>query len=45
VQFDGHNAAWVNGHSLMWAEGNVSYQIGGLDLDLEQVEEIARSLQ
>jgi hypothetical protein len=45
VQFNGHPAAWIDGHILMWAEGVVSYEVGGLDLTWEQVETIARSLQ
>ncbi|NMB89424.1 MAG: hypothetical protein GYA17_13780 [Chloroflexi bacterium] len=45
VDLDGRPAAWMDGHTLMWAEGNITYEVGGLDLDLEQAQAIARSLQ
>ena len=45
VDFDGRTAAWIAGHTLMWADGDVSYQVGGRDLTLEQAKAIARSLK
>ena len=44
VDFDGQVAAWIDGHSLLWESEGISYQIGGLDLSLQQVMDIARSL-
>ncbi len=45
VDFDGRPAAWADGHSLMWEADGISYMVGGLDLDLEQAMQIARSLR
>jgi hypothetical protein len=45
VDFDGRQAAWVDGHSLVWLVDGVNYNVGGLDLTLEQAMEIGRSLQ
>ncbi len=45
VDFDGRTAAWIAGNTLMWADGDVSYQVGGRDLTLEQAKAIARSLK
>ena len=45
VDFDGRPAAWADGHSLMWEAEGISYMVGGLDLDLEQAMQIARSLR
>ncbi len=45
VDFDGRTAAWIDGHSLLWESEGISYQVGALDLDLEQVMDIARSLR
>jgi hypothetical protein len=45
IDFDGRAAAWIAGNTLMWNDGEVSYQVGGLDLTLEQAKAIARSLR
>jgi hypothetical protein len=45
VDFDGRTAAWIDGHSLLWESEGISYQIGALDLSLQQVMDIARSLR
>ncbi len=45
VDFDGRTAAWIDGHSLLWESEGISYQIGALDLILQQVMDIARSLR
>lgn len=45
IDFDGRAAAWVAGNTLMWIDGDASYQVGGLDLTLEQAKAIARSLK
>ncbi len=45
VDFDGQVAAWIDGHSLLWESEGISYQIGALDLILQQVMDIARSLR
>ena len=45
LDFDGHPAVWIEDKSLLWEEGGVSYQLGGLDLGLDQAMEMARSLQ
>jgi hypothetical protein len=41
---DGRKAVWIEGHSLMWAVDNMTYEVGGLDLTLEEAKQIARSL-
>jgi hypothetical protein len=45
VDFDGRTAAWIDGHSLLWESEAISYQVGALDLNLQQVMDIARSLR
>ncbi len=45
VNFDGRTAAWIDGHSLLWESEGISYQVGALDLNLQQVMDIARSLR
>ena len=45
VDFDGRTAAWIDGHSLLWESEGISYQVGALDLSLQQVINIARSLR
>jgi hypothetical protein len=45
VDFDGQKAAWVDGHTLVWGSKEFTYEVGGLDLDLQQAMEIARSLR
>lgn len=45
VAFDGRPAAWVDGHALLWESDGISYEVGGLDLDLQQAMAIARSLR
>jgi hypothetical protein len=45
VDFDGRTAAWIDGHSLLWESEGISYHVGALDLSLQQVIDIARSLR
>jgi hypothetical protein len=45
VDFDGQKAAWVEGHTLVWEADDVTYEVGGLDLDIQKAMEIARSLR
>jgi hypothetical protein len=45
VDFDGQVAAWIDGHSLLWESDGITYQVGALDLSLQQVMDIARSLR
>jgi len=45
VTFDGRPAAWVDGHLLMWEADGLTFQIGGLGLDLPAAMDIARSLR
>ena len=45
VDFDGKPATWLNGHTLLWEAGGISYEVGGLDLDLAEALKIARSLR
>lgn len=45
IDFDGRPAVWTDDHSLMWEADGISYQVGGLDLDLAQALRIARSLR
>ena len=45
AELDGQPAVWVDGHSLMWAVDNVTYEVGGLDLTIDQAKQIARSLR
>ena len=45
VDFNGRPAAWIDGHSLLWEFEGISYQVGALDLNLQQVMDIARSLR
>jgi hypothetical protein len=45
IDFDGHPAVWVDGHSLMWEADGINYTVGGLDLSLEETVQIARSLR
>jgi hypothetical protein len=45
VDFDGRTAAWIDGHSLLWESEGITYQVGALDLSLQQVIDIARSLR
>ena len=45
VDFDGQKAAWVDGHTLVWGSTEYTYEVGGLDLNLQQAMEIARSLR
>ena len=42
---DGRAAVWVDGHSLMWTVDNMTYEVGGLDLTIEEAKQIARSLR
>jgi hypothetical protein len=44
VDFDGKPAAWLNGHTLLWEADSISFEVGGLDLDLAEALKIARSL-
>jgi|GEM_PF-4333614 len=45
VDFLGNPAAWIEGHSLVWEDNGISYEVGGLDLDIQQVMNIAQSLR
>lgn len=45
VDVDGQPAAWIDHHTLLWVDGDVSYEVGGLGLTLEQAKAIARSLK
>ena len=45
VDFLGKPAAWIDGHSLVWENNGISYEVGGLDLDIQQVMNIAQSMQ
>lgn len=45
VEFDGHAAAWIDGHNLLWESDGISYEVGGLDLNLQRAIEIARSFE
>jgi hypothetical protein len=44
VDFDGQPAAWIEERSLSWETGGIHYNVGGLDLTLDQAMQIARSL-
>lgn len=45
VTFDGQPAAWVDDHLLMWKADGLTFQVGGLGLDLPAAIDIARSLR
>ncbi len=45
VDFLGTPAVWIDGHSLLWENNSISYEVGGLDLDKQQVMSIAQSLR
>ncbi len=45
VDFDGQPAAWIDGHTLLWEMEGISFEVGGLDLDLPGAMAIARSLR
>jgi hypothetical protein len=45
VDFLGNPAVWIEGHSLLWEYNGISYEVGGLDLDLQQVMGIAQSMR
>lgn len=45
VEFDGYPAVWADGHILMWEADGISYQVGGLDINLQQAINIASSLR
>ncbi len=45
VDFDGQPAAWINGHTLLWETEGISFEVGGLGLDLPGAMVIARSLR
>lgn len=45
VEFDGHSAVWADETILIWESEGISYQVGGLDIDIQQAINIARSLQ
>lgn len=45
VDFLGNPAAWIEGHSLLWEYNGIRYEVGGLDLDLQQVLGIAQSMR
>lgn len=45
VDFLGNPAVWIEGHSLLWENNGISYEVGGLDLDIQQVMSIAQSMR
>ncbi|HLF27617.1 MAG TPA: zf-HC2 domain-containing protein [Anaerolineae bacterium] len=45
IDLDGQTAIWIDGHALGWAVDNMTYEVGGLDLTLEEAKQIARSLR
>lgn len=45
VSFDGREAAWIDGHLLKWEANGITYDIGGLGLDLDTAMAIGRSLR
>jgi hypothetical protein len=45
VDLDGKTAAWINANTLVWTNADLTYEVGGLDLDLEQAKAIARSIR
>ncbi len=45
VDFLGTPAVWIEGHSLLWENNGISYEVGGLDLDKQQAMSIAQSLR
>ncbi len=45
VDFLGNPAAWIEGHSLLWENNGISYEVGGLDLDIQQAMNIAQSMR
>jgi hypothetical protein len=44
VNLDNKLAAWIDGNTLLWEENGVSFEVGGLDLNLQEAITIARSL-
>ena len=45
VTVSGQPAGWVEGQSLIWEADGISYQLGELNLSLEEATRIAESLQ
>lgn len=45
TDLDGLKAVWIDGHALAWAVDDMTYEVGGLDLTLEEAKRIARSLR
>ena len=45
VDFLGNPAVWIEGHSLLWENNGISYEVGGLDKDKQQVMSIAQSMR
>ena len=45
VDFLGNPAVWIEDHSLLWENNGISYEVGGLDLDLQQAMGIAQSMR
>ncbi len=45
VDFLGNPAAWIEGHNLLWENNGISYEVGGLDLDIQQAMSIAQSMR
>jgi hypothetical protein len=45
VAFDGRPAAWIDDHLLMWEADGLTFQVGGLGLDLQTAMAIGRSLR
>jgi hypothetical protein len=44
VAFDGRPAAWIDGHTLKWEADGMTFDVGGLGLDLPTAMAIGRSL-
>jgi hypothetical protein len=45
VTFDGRPAAWIDGQVLKWEADGLTFDVGGLGLDLETAMAIGRSLR
>lgn len=45
VSFDGRKAAWIDGDLLKWEADGITYDVGGLELDLDTAMAIGRSLR
>jgi hypothetical protein len=45
TELDGRLAAWMDGHTLLWESNGISFELGGLDLNLDAAKDLARSLR